>query len=98
MVNILTTIESVTRCNCKTIMKTEEGYFIVYNKDDKNCSRYQEIARNTGKGNFLLSVELDRETGKYSGWLMNKLERVCPVENAIFYTYDELQMKHDSGS
>ncbi len=94
MVRMLTTIEEVTRCSCKTVLKTEEGYFVVYHSDDNNCSRYNEIVGNTGEGDFLLNVELDRKTGRYSGWLMNKLDKVCPVNNAIFYTYDEVQIEH----
>ncbi len=96
MISMLTTIEGMTRCDCKIVLKTEEGYFVIYNTDGNNCGRYSEIVGNTEKGRFLLNVKRNGKTGRYSGWLMNRLEKVCPVNNAIFYTYHELQIEHDS--
>jgi hypothetical protein len=93
---MLTTIEGITRCNCKIVLRTEEGYFVIYRADDNNCGMYDEIEGDVEKGRFLLNVKRDRKTGRYSGWLMHKLEKVCPVNNAIFYTYDELHMEHSS--
>jgi hypothetical protein len=94
MVRILTTIEEITRCRAKTVFKTEEGYFVIYNTDDNICHMYNEIVENAGGRDYLLDVEFNPDSGRYSGWLMKKLEKLCPLNNALFYTYNELLLEH----